>query len=109
MSSPDRPVSVPRKDDERPAWDPISCADRDALVCRNGERYEGLKVAAGRTDLDGQYGEPCIFTEWYDESTGLSVLQDYRYPGRRSDANRLPDDARPCEHFAAHYPTLVGA
>lgn len=82
-------------------WVQITCEDREALVSRNGGRYDGFKVAAGRTDMDGQFGEPTIFTEWYDSLTGSdeSVLRDYRYPGRRTPDDPYPKDVRPCEHY----------
>lgn len=81
-------------------WVKIDCDAREVIVSRNGERYEGLGVAAGRTDMDGQYGEPCIFTEWYDRATDQSVLQDYLWPARRhSDDDLFLPDVKPCEHY----------
>lgn len=84
---------------DRDRWAKITCDERESLICRNGERYAGLGVAAGRTDMDGQYGEPTIFTEWFDKDTEEPVLRDYRFPGRRTPDDPYPPDAKPCEHY----------
>ena len=92
---------MPEPSSTSAAWVKITCEEREALVCRNGERYDGFKVTSALTDTDGQYGEPTIFTEWYDSFLDHeeSVLRDYRYPGRRTPDDPYPDDARPCEHY----------
>jgi hypothetical protein len=87
-----------------PTWVTITCQEREELVCRNGERYDGFKVAAGFTDSDGQYGQPLIYTEWYDALSGSErpVLRDYRFPAPRNDDGAKPD-LEPCQHLKAVY------
>lgn len=76
-------------------WVQITCEEREALIDEVGRSYNGpakpYGVLAGRSDLDGQYGRPCVFTEWGHSETGVPLLQDYRWP----------ESTRPCEHYRA--------
>lgn len=71
------------------SWEQISCAEREAL-------YAGsvLSVGASLTDLDGQYGDPRVLTEWHDRATDVPVLRDQRWPQLSGEK----PDARPCRH-----------
>jgi hypothetical protein len=72
-------------------WQPISCTERDGIWAT---RSSALAVAASVTVLDDMYGDPHIFTDWYDPGSGQLVLRDRRWP--RVDGER--PDARPCQH-----------
>lgn len=62
-------------------WVKVECAASDDIRAV-------ARVNSSLTDLDGQYGEPVVYTEWA-LSNGIPILRDYRYP--KSD--------RTCEHF----------
>jgi hypothetical protein len=76
-------------------WRQITCQEREDLVTRLGRSYNGFSaesgigVLASKTDIDGEYGTPEIYTEWGRKATDEPVLRDYRWPN--SD--------RPCEHY----------
>lgn len=82
-------------------WEQISCAERDALYARSV-----LSVGASLTDLDGQYGEPHILTEWHDRATGVLILKDQRWPQLSGEK----PDAKVCRHerWAARNPEVLG-
>jgi hypothetical protein len=65
----------------RIGWMPITCEESDSV-------RKGLTPASSLTDLDGEFGEPVIYTEWYSTETNVSILRDYRW-----------FDGRPCEHL----------
>lgn len=67
------------------SWLKITCAEADAL-----HRDRTLAIAAGFTDMDGEYGEPEIRRTWADKDTDALIVKDVRYP-------RGP---KPCEHYA---------
>lgn len=87
------------------SWLKITCEQREQLVDRLGRSYNGLAapefcVLSGRTDLDGQFGDPSIETTWGRRETEQPVLRDIRYPPRYTGSDSTPKpDARPCEHF----------
>lgn len=88
---------VPMRGERRSdVWRQVTCAEREELVNRPGGRYDGLAPFSSLTDPDGQYGEPCIFTEWGEAGTDIPVLRDYRWPRREMET----PDATTCEHFA---------
>jgi hypothetical protein len=76
------------------SWTKITCTEREAIVDRHGRSYNsfspesGICVTLSRTDPDGDFGKPEIFTEWgFTEER--PVLQDYLYPATD----------KPCEHY----------
>ncbi len=70
------------------AWVEVACEVADVI-----RQSEHARPTAGRTDLDGQWGEPCIYTEWgLDHET--PVLREWRYPA--PDGSR--PDPKPCRH-----------
>jgi hypothetical protein len=75
--------------DDEVTWEKIGCQVADAIRCE-----PGTTVGAARTDLDGLYGDPEVYTEWVDKYE-RPVLREHRYPNR--DGSR-PDD-KPCEHY----------
>ena len=89
-------------------WHPITCQEREALVDKLGRSYGGFSKASGvgvlssKTDLDGAYGPPEVFTEWgYDYDR--PVLRDFRWPGGSGSCahyEHRPDtpDESPDEH-----------
>jgi hypothetical protein len=76
-------------------WQQISCDERESLVDAFGRSFNGFADHTGigpissRTDPDGVYGRPEVFTEWGYREDGRPVLRDHRYPGTDE----------PCEHF----------
>lgn len=83
-------------DDEMPGgWEPITCQEREELVHRSDPR---LTVLASRTDLDGEFGAPEIFTEW-GTPEGEPVLREHRYPDHANPDGSSRPDVQPCEHF----------
>ena len=75
-------------------WRRVTCEERDDVY---NAGIDGWGVGSSLTDLDGLYGEPQMFTEWWDKATERPVLRDRRYPSR--EFGRA--DLRPCEHFVA--------
>ena len=77
------------------SWTPITCQQREALVDQHGRYYNGFSTESGigplasRTDLDGEFGAPSVFTEWGWAATEQPLLRDYRWP----------DSDRACEHY----------
>lgn len=78
-------------------WVPITCAERDALY---RDHAHGWSVGASLTDLGGQYGDPSVFTEWWDALTEEPCLRDWRFPSLSSGA----PDMKPCEHHVFRNP-----
>ena len=69
-------------------WVQITCKEREALVDSLGRSFNGfstdsgISVTSSLTDVDGEYGDPHIFTEWGRGDHGTDpVLQDERWPG----------------------------
>jgi len=83
-------------------WRRVSCEERDDVY---NAGIDGWGVGSSLTDLDGLYGEPQMFTEWWDKATERPVLRDRRYPSR--DLGRR--DLRPCEHHLYQPPDLRAA
>jgi hypothetical protein len=76
------------------SWVKITCDEREKLVDLRGRSYNafsresGICVTASRTDPDGDFGRPEIFTEWgFTEED--PVLREYLYP----------ETDKPCEHY----------
>lgn len=65
-------------------WRKVSCTERESIFLSG----DGFTVSSSLTDLDGEYGEPVVYTEW--ALGGLPRLRDYRYP----------DDGNDCAHYA---------
>lgn len=61
-------------------WVEITCQAREALAQEYIYGASRWGVAAGFTDLDGEYGIPYVMTEWYDPATDLPTLKDERWP-----------------------------
>jgi hypothetical protein len=60
----------------------------------------GLTVLSAKTDPDGLYGRPEIFTEWGLSAGEVPVLRTIRWPGReRSGSPLRSPDVQPCEHY----------
>lgn len=76
-------------------WKRITCAERESIVAEIGDN---LSVSAAYTDLYGEFGEPEVFTEWFDKRTCRAVLKESRFP---SLTYPIGIDRKPCEHFAA--------
>jgi hypothetical protein len=74
-------------------WVPIPCLTADLI-----RQHPEVRPHASRTDMTGEFGEPCIYTEWGIEVNGedIPVMREWRYP------SRVPGepDRRPCEHLA---------
>lgn len=62
------------------AWLEIPCAEADTVRGRGA-----ITPGSSLTDLDGQYGEPVIYTEWRN-AIGSPVLRDYLWYPHRLDA-----------------------
>lgn len=76
-------------------WRQITCDERDDLYGRENGAWS---VGSGLTDLDGEFGDPHMFTEWWDGDQ--PVLRDYRWP---QPSGEKPD-TRPCEHYVPSHP-----
>ena len=70
-------------------WVPIPCLTADLI-----RQHPDVHVHASRTDMTGEYGEPCIYTEWGIDD--IPVMREWRYPS----AVPGEPDPRPCEHLA---------
>lgn len=68
-------------------WVKITCEESELLRA-------GLHVHSARTDPEGVYGPPEVFTEWGTDAG--PVLRDHRFP--QPDFSR--PDVKPCEHEA---------
>lgn len=73
--------------DDLADWVPIDCDERDYLI--DGPRP--LSVASSLTDLEGRFGTPVIFTEWWLDDQ--PVLRDYL-------ENPHAVDGGSCRHYA---------
>ncbi|MDF3280456.1 hypothetical protein [Gordonia sp. N1V] len=80
-------------------WHPITCTEREELIDKVGRSHNGPAAPyapiSGRSDLGGEYGDPCILTIWGRKETEAPLLKDIRYPAPDFDG----PDSRPCEHF----------
>jgi hypothetical protein len=74
------------------AWRKATCEERDRFYA---EHDDALVPGAARTDLGGEFGEPEIYTEWWDRATEVPMLRDWRFPQISGDK----PDRRPCEHY----------
>jgi hypothetical protein len=79
-------------------WRKITCAERDAIYAASGA---GWCPGSALTDIGGQYGDPTMFTEWWDRRTEVPMLRDRRWLNHDGEGG-LPD-ARPCEHYAPEH------
>ena len=82
----------------RVAWVAVACEVADAI-----RHCESLKPTASKTDLDGEYGEPEVFTEWsviYPSGREVPVLREHRWPSGSDGVV----DLKPCEHYARSAP-----
>jgi hypothetical protein len=69
-------------------------ADWVEIECEEADRIRGaqpVRPGSSLTDLDGEYGDAVMYTEWWDEHD-RAVLRDYMWAP-------LADD-RHCTHFA---------
>jgi len=73
-------------------WRLVTCREAD-VIRRQGA---GLQVASGLSDLNGQYGKPIVFTEWWWDNE--PVLREYRYPADNGAYDT------PCAHWIATSP-----
>jgi hypothetical protein len=73
------------------SWRQVSCEERDAFYAAG---IEDWCPGSTLTDLDGQFGEPEMFIEWWDRETEQPQLRDQRWPRRGGER----PDARPCQH-----------
>lgn len=74
-------------------WTRVACEVADII-----RASEHVKPTASKTDLDGAYGEPEVYTEWsvvYPSGNEIPVLREHRWPGLILD----DPNARPCEHY----------
>ena len=69
----------------------IPCGDRDEAL---GDKKEWTATAS-LTDIDGEFGEPHIYTRW-EHARRDYAIEDYRWPSRGGTS----PDVRPCEHWA---------
>jgi len=72
-------------------WVPIPCLVADLI-----RQHPQVVPIAGRTDISGEFGEPCVYTEWGLRDDATPVMREWRYP------SRVPGelDPQPCEHLA---------
>lgn len=82
------------RQDEKGAirWVAVSCEVADAIRVS-----EPIKPTSSKTDLDGTFGAPEVFTEWsaiYQSGREVPVLREHRWPGPDGEP-----DAKPCEHY----------
>jgi hypothetical protein len=66
-------------------WIPATCAESD-----QARSAQPVSVWSTLTDLDGEYGAPCMFAEWGSPDGTAPVVADLRWMAE--------DDTRPCEH-----------
>lgn len=79
----------PRGMHDMTGWHALpDCATADVIHERHRD-MPGWRVVSGLTDMDGDYGTPQVFREWWQGDQ--PILRDYRWP--HSD--------RPCEHYGA--------
>ena len=77
---------------ERDGWTAVSCLVADII---RGSEY--VKPMSSKTDLDGHYGEPEVYTEWAtDGRNEVAVLREHRWPSPHSGHG----DRYACEHYA---------
>lgn len=74
-------------------WVAVACPIADLI-----RGSEHVFPSASKTDPDGMYGKPEVYTEWsarYPSGREVPVLREHRWPGlHQGDA-----DAGPCEHY----------
>lgn len=72
-------------------WVPIPCLTADLI-----RQHPQVVPTEGRSDIGGEFGEPCVYTEWGLRDDDIPVMREWRYP------SRVPGepDPRPCEHLA---------
>lgn len=73
-------------------WRKVSCKAADAI-------RHGLRVSSALTDIDGQYGQPVIYTEWWSTTAG-ALLRDFLYDPHTGTAR--------CVHYAPELRRLPG-
>ena len=73
------------------SWVPIPCLTADLI-----RQHPKVFPTESRTDMDGEFGDPCVYTEWGLRDDDIPVMREWRYPPR------VPGepDPRPCEHLA---------
>jgi len=68
---------------DRTGWTQVSCPASDRIRDEHLDKV----VSSSLTDLDGEYGDPVVYTEW---SVGdVPLLRDYRWVATE----------RECEHW----------
>jgi hypothetical protein len=70
-------------------WHQIPCVDRDLMLHSD----HTLKPFSSLTDLEGEYGEALIYTEWGTTDPDNAVLRDYRWPQTNRDCEHWVPDA----------------
>lgn len=66
-------------------WTEVDCKEADGI-----RGAQPVTPGSSLTDMDGEFGEPVIYTEWWDEQEH-PVLRDYLWHPHRED--------RWCTHF----------
>lgn len=70
-------------------WRQADCVERDGIIMPDGVRDESFRCFSSLTDMDGEYGEPIIYTEWGLHDPDRAIIRDYRWP----------KSERTCEHW----------
>lgn len=72
-------------------WIAVSCEAADLI-----RAHPDVHPSSSKTDLDGRYGKPEVFTEWdvHCRKTSRPILREHRWPGPEGEP-----DAAPCEHY----------
>lgn len=76
----------PRSMHDMTGWHRLTCDQADIIAERH-RGLEPLKVTSTLTDLQGRFGPPVIFTEWWWR--GMPLLREYR------------DNLSECRHYGA--------
>ena len=66
-------------------WIPATCAESDEARSANA-----VSPWSTLTDIDGEYGAPCMFAEWGSKDGRTPIVADIQWMAE--------DDTRPCEH-----------
>lgn len=87
-------------------WEQVLCVEADKIKSDRGYAHDGsgdLTVYSSCTDLDGEFGDPLVFTEWgVSGNEDQPVLREYRHPALPSPGGVLAarePDRKPCEHY----------
>lgn len=68
-------------------WIEVACEVADVI-----RHCEHVTPSAGRSDLDGEWGAPSVYTEW--SMRDKPIMREWRFP------SRIPGepDPEPCRH-----------